>query len=165
MNYLDIFLLLIIGWGGYMGFSKGLVKELASILGIILGVVLAKNYFPVVDKKLYVLFESEADFISLISTLIIFLSTIMIFKIFANILTKFLKSIALGLLNRIVGALFGILKSTLVLCIIIFIFSKINNVLNVIEDSKIQSSLVYKEIERINKIILNKNYETKGTEE
>tara|TARA_B100000900_G_scaffold105830_1_gene87913 strand:+ start:10988 stop:11485 length:498 start_codon:yes stop_codon:yes gene_type:complete len=165
MNYLDIFLLLIIGWGGYMGFSKGLVKELASILGIILGVVLAKNYFPVVDKKLYVLFESEADFISLISALIIFLSTIMIFKIFANILTKFLKSIALGLLNRIVGALFGILKSTLVLCIIIFIFSKINNVLNVIEDSKIQSSLVYKEIERINKIILNKNYETKGTEE
>ena len=165
MNYLDIFLLLIIGWGGYMGFSKGLVKELASILGIILGVVLAKNYFPVVDKKLYVLFESEADFISLISALIIFLSTIMIFKIFANILTKFLKSIALGLLNRIVGALFGILKSTLVLCIIIFIFSKINNVLNVIEDSKIQSSLVYKEIERINKIILNKNYETKGAEE
>jgi len=165
MNYLDIFLLLIIVWGGYMGFSKGLVKELASILGIILGVVLAKNYFPVVDKKLYVLFESEADFISLISALIIFLSTIMIFKIFANILTKFLKSIALGLLNRIVGALFGILKSTLVLCIIIFIFSKINNVLNVIEDSKIQSSLVYKEIERINKIILNKNYETKGTEE
>ena len=44
MSYLDIFLGLIIAWGAYNGFSKGLVKELASVLGIVIGIYLAKNF-------------------------------------------------------------------------------------------------------------------------
>jgi len=165
MGYLDIFLLLFLGWGSYSGFSKGLVKELSSILGILFGIFLAKNYYSFLDKKLYKLFETEADFISLISAIIIFLLTIMIFKIVANFITKFLKLIALGLLNKIIGALFGVLKSTLILSLIIFIFSKINNVTNIIDRAKLQESIVYTEIERINEIIIENNYDAKGNEE
>ena len=89
----------------------------------------------------------------------------MIFKIVANFITKFLKLIALGLLNKIIGALFGVLKSTLILSLIIFIFSKINNVTNIIDRAKLQESIVYTEIERINKIIIENNYDAKGNEE
>jgi len=89
----------------------------------------------------------------------------MIFKIVANFITKFLKLIALGLLNKIIGALFGVLKSTLILSLIIFIFSKINNVTNIIDHAKLQESIVYTEIERINEIIIENNYDAKGNEE
>ena len=165
MNYLDIFLIIIIGWGAYNGFLKGLIQELASILGIIFGIYLAKNYYSFLDQKLYLLFESEANYLSLISAIIIFLLTIMIFKIVASFLTKFLKLIALGLLNKIIGAIFGVLKSLLILCVIIFVFSKINNVVNIIEKDKLQESFIYSEIERINKLIIEKNYTEKGSEE
>tara|TARA_B100000073_G_scaffold42140_1_gene31553 strand:- start:1273 stop:1770 length:498 start_codon:yes stop_codon:yes gene_type:complete len=165
MNYLDIFLIIIIGWGAYNGFLKGLIQELASILGIIFGIYLAKNYYSFLDQKLYLLFESEANYLSLISAIIIFLLTIMIFKIVASFLTKFLKLIALGLLNKIIGAIFGVLKSLLILCVIIFVFSKINNVVNIIEKDKLQESFIYTEIERINKLIIEKNYTEKGSEE
>ena len=165
MSYLDIFLIIIIGWGAYNGFLKGLIQELASILGIIFGIYLAKNYYSFLDQKLYLLFESEANYLSLISAIIIFLLTIMIFKIVASFLTKFLKLIALGLLNKIIGAIFGVLKSLLILCVIIFVFSKINNVVNIIEKDKLQESFIYSEIERINKLIIEKNYTEKGSEE
>ena len=165
MSYLDIFLIIIIGWGACNGFLKGLVKELASILGIIFGIYLAKNYYTFLDQKLYLLFESEANYLSLISAVIIFLLTIMIFKIVASFLTKFLKLIALGLLNKIIGAIFGVLKSLLILCVIIFVFSKINNAVNIIENDKLQESLIYTEIERINKFVIEKNYTEKGSEE
>ena len=89
----------------------------------------------------------------------------MIFKIVASFLTKFLKLIALGLLNKIIGAIFGVLKSLLILCVIIFVFSKINNVVNIIEKDKLQESFIYTEIERINKLIIEKNYTEKGSEE
>ena len=49
MGYLDVFLSLIIAWGAYNGFSKGLVNELASVLGIISGIYLAKNFYPYLD--------------------------------------------------------------------------------------------------------------------
>ena len=165
MSYLDIFLIIVIGWGAYNGFLKGLIQELASILGIIFGIYLAKNYYSFLDQKLYLLFESEANYLSLISAIIIFLLTIMIFKIVASFLTKFLKLIALGLLNKIIGAIFGVLKSLLILCVIIFVFSKINNVVNIIEKDKLQESFIYTEIERINKLIIEKNYTEKGSEE
>ena len=129
MSYLDLFFGVVIAWGAYSGFSKGLIKELASILGVIFGVFLAKNYYPYLDIKLKPIFESEAGFISILSAILIFLLTIMVFKIIAKFLTKFLKIIALGLLNRIIGSVFGIFKTVLLLCILVFIFSNINNII------------------------------------
>ncbi len=165
MSYLDLFFGLTIAWGAYSGFSKGLIKELASILGVIIGVFLAKNYYPYLDIKLKPIFESEAGFISILSAILIFLLTIMVFKIIAKFLTKFLKIIALGLLNRIIGSVFGIFKTVLLLCILVFIFSNINNVTGIIKAEKLSQSFFYSKIEKINSFIIESNYNENGNEE
>jgi len=165
MSYLDLFFGLAIAWGAYSGFSKGLIKELASILGVIIGVFLAKNYYPYLDIKLKPIFESEAGFISILSAILIFLLTIMVFKIIAKFLTKFLKIIALGLLNRIIGSVFGIFKTVLLLCILVFIFSNINNVTGIMKAEKLSQSFFYSKIEKINSFIIESNYNENGNEE
>ena len=165
MSYLDLFFGVVIAWGAYSGFSKGLIKELASILGVIFGIFLAKNYYPYLDIKLKPIFESEAGFISILSAILIFLLTIMVFKIIAKFLTKFLKIIALGLLNRIIGSFFGIFKTVLLLCILVFIFSNINNVTGIIKAEKLSQSFFYSKIEKINSFIIESNYNENGNEE
>jgi len=165
MSYLDLFFGLAIAWGAYSGFSKGLIKELASILGVIIGVFLAKNYYPYLDIKLKPIFESEAGFISILSAILIFLLTIMVFKIIAKFLTKFLKIIALGLLNRIIGSVFGIFKTVLLLCVLVFIFSNINNVTGLIKAEKLSQSFFYSKVEKINSLIIKSNYNENGNEE
>jgi len=157
MSYVDLFFGLVLAWGAYSGFSKGLIKELASILGVIIGVFLAKNYYPYLDIKLKPIFESEAGFISILSVILIFLLTIMVFKIIAKFLTKFLKIIALGLLNRIIGSVFGIFKTVLLLCILVFIFSNINNVTGIIKAEKLSQSFFYSKIEKINSFMIESN--------
>lgn len=165
MSYLDLFFGLVLAWGAYSGFSKGLIKELASILGVIIGVLLAKNYYPYLDIKLKPIFESEAGFISILSAILIFLLTIMVFKIIAKFLTKFLKIIALGLLNRIIGSVFGIFKTVMLLCILVFIFSNINNVTGIIKAEKLSQSFFYSKVEKINSLIIKSNYSENGNEE
>lgn len=165
MSYVDLFFGLVLAWGAYSGFSKGLIKELASILGVIIGVLLAKNYYPYLDIKLKPIFESEAGFISILSAILIFLLTIMVFKIIAKFLTKFLKIIALGLLNRIIGSVFGIFKTVMLLCILVFIFSNINNVTGIIKAEKLSQSFFYSKIEKINSFIIESNYNENGNEE
>ncbi len=165
MVYFDIFLGLIIAWGAYNGFSKGLVRELASVLGIICGIYFSKNFYPYLDIKLKPLFETEASYISILSSIIIFLFTIMIFKVIAKLLTKFLKLIALGLLNRIVGSVFGAIKSVLLLCVIVFIFSKINNFVGLSENETLNKSFLYSNIEKINNIIIKNTYKENGNDE
>lgn len=165
MSYVDLFFGLVLAWGAYSGFSKGLIKELASILGVIIGVLLAKNYYPYLDIKLKPIFESEAGFISILSAILIFLLTIMVFKIIAKFLTKFLKIIALGLLNRIIGSVFGIFKTVLLLCVLVFIFSNINNVTGLIKAEKLSQSFFYSKVEKINSLIIKSNYSENGNEE
>jgi len=165
MSYVDLFFGLVLAWGAYSGFSKGLIKELASILGVIIGVFLAKNYYTYLDIKLKPIFESEAGFISILSVILIFLLTIMVFKIIAKFLTKFLKIIALGLLNRIIGSVFGVFKTVLLLCILVFIFSNINNVTGIIKAEKLSQSFFYSKIEKINSFMIESNYNENGNEE
>tara|TARA_B100001287_G_C22634092_1_gene506655 strand:- start:261 stop:758 length:498 start_codon:yes stop_codon:yes gene_type:complete len=165
MGYLDLFFSLIIAWGAYSGFSKGVLKELASIIGVVVGIFLVKNYYQYLDLKLKPIFESDTILISFLSALLIFLITIILSKIIAKLLTKVLKIIALGLLNRIIGSFFGMIKTVLLLCIMVFIFSNLNKVIEIAEREQLNESFFYTKIEKINGFILEINYDKNGNEE
>ena len=44
MNYIDIILLLPLLYGAYRGFSRGLIIEVATLLGLLLGVYIAIKF-------------------------------------------------------------------------------------------------------------------------
>ena len=90
---------------------------------------------------------------------------ILVFKILEKFITKFLNLVALGLLNKIAGTIFGVLKLTLILCLLIFIFSKVNNSSNIIDNKKLEKSIIYNQIQKINKVLIQNNYEENGNEE
>ena len=165
MNYIDFILILIIIWGAFSGFKKGLINELASIIGLISGIFFAKNYYLLLNKKLYDLFDSESNFISIFSVIIIFFTAIMIVKITGIFLTKIIKFVFLGLVNKIIGGLFGILKSFLILGIFIFIFSKLNEVANIVKKDKLNQSIIYSKIEKTSFYLIDTNYTENGKEE
>lgn len=165
MSYLDIFFGIIIAWGAYSGFSKGLIKELASIVGVIAGIFLVKNYYQYLDLKLKPIFESDTILISFFSAILILFITIILSNIIAKLLTKVLKIIALGLLNRIIGSFFGMIKTVLFLCVFVFIFSNLNKVIEITEREQLNQSFFYSKIEKINNIIIEGNYWENGNEE
>ena len=72
------------GWGAYSGFSKGLLKELASILGVVVGIFLVKNYYQYLDLKLKPIFESDTILISFLSAILIFLIQLYCRKLLLN---------------------------------------------------------------------------------
>ncbi len=164
MNLVDFLLIIIISWGAYKGFLNGFVKELASILGIIFGIFLAKNYYFFLDKNISLLLDIEPKLISSISLILIFVLTIISFNILARISTKFLQLIALNLLNKIIGAIIGAIKSMLIICFLIFIISKINQI-QTIENNEMKTSIIYNEIKKINTIIIENNYTEYGIDE
>ena len=124
----------------YKGFKNGVVSEVLSFFGILLGIYLSKTYYLVVDKYLKTVFDSTNQLVSLISVILIFTLTIIVSKIFSKVITKTLNILALGLLNKLIGSVFGLLKYLLILCIITFIFSKANDLFVFIETNKIEET-------------------------
>lgn len=157
MNLIDSICLIILIYGSYKGFKNGIVGELLSFLGILLGIYLSKTYYPIVDEYLATIFDSTNQLVSLISVILIFSVTIILTKILSKVITKALNVMALGLLNKLIGSIFGLLKYLLILCIITFIFSKANDVFVLIETNKIEKTQIFSKIQKINDYILNQS--------
>ena len=157
MNLIDSICLIILIYGSYKGFKNGIVSEVLSFFGILLGIYLSKTYYTVVDKYLVAVFDSTNHLVSLISVILIFTLTIILSKILSKVITKTLNILALGLLNKLIGSVFGLLKYLLILCIITFIFSKANDIFVFIETNKIEETQIFSKIQKINDYILNQS--------
>ncbi|MDY0276025.1 MAG: CvpA family protein [Desulfomicrobium sp.] len=118
MQILDIVLCVIIGFLGIRGTFRGLVKEIASILGLLLGFVLANSYHaqlsPLLEEYL-----GGPGLAHLVGYLGIFLGTVAAIFLLATLIRKILKLIRLGWLDSIGGGALGILKGLLLCSIVI----------------------------------------------
>ena len=157
MNLIDSICLIILIYGSYKGFKNGIVNEVLSFFGILLGIYLSKTYYQVVDKYLVSVFDSTNQLVSVISVILIFTLTIILSKILSKVITKALNIMALGLLNKLIGSVFGLLKYLLILCIMTFVFSKANDIFVIIEKNKIEETQIFSKVQKINDYVLNQN--------
>lgn len=157
MNLIDSICLIILIYGSYKGFKNGIVGEVLSFLGILLGIYLSKTYYLVIDEYLVTVFDSTNQLVSIISVILIFSVTIILSKILSKVITKALNVMALGLLNKLIGSVFGLLKYLLILCIMTFVFSKANDIFVIIEKNKIEETQIFSKVQKINDYVLNQN--------
>ena len=122
MNTLDIVFLAILGVMTIRGFFRGLIREIASILGLGLGFFLA-NEFYVQGREVVVRLLGNTEYASAVSYLAIFFGVILAVFIVATILRKLLKLVLLGWADSLGGGLLGSLKGGLVCSIILVVLT------------------------------------------
>ena len=108
MNYLDIFITCLLVFGFFRGYSKGLVIELSSIIGLILGVYGSIKFsdftFLFFSKNFPEIIESiNENYIKIASFVFTFLLIIVLISFIGKGLTKLLKMIFLGFINKLLG--------------------------------------------------------------
>lgn len=115
MNYLDIILGALILYGAVKGFFKGFIIEAASLIALVCGIVGALLFSASVSTLLKNYFTFEQLPPEGVIFILIFIGIIIIINLFARFLTKVVKMAALGIVNRLLGAIFGGTKFALVL--------------------------------------------------
>ena len=116
----DIILIVILIWGAIAGFKKGLILTLASFIAIIAGALAAYYGADVIASELSLKVDWSEKQIAVASFAIVFLAVVLAVHILARVLEGTLKLVALGIANKIAGAVFGIAKNALILTFIIF---------------------------------------------
>jgi membrane protein required for colicin V production len=143
MNYIDFFIIAILGFAVVRGFIKGFIIEVASILALILGIWGAIRFSGLVGQRLTEYFDLTTQYLGLIAFAITFIIIVMAVHLVANILDKLLKAVALGLPIRILGAVFGVVKTALILSIIFVILNTVNERKEFLPTQKLQNSVLY----------------------
>ena len=117
MNTLDVVILLVLGITLVRGLFRGFVGEISSIVGLIIGFILANRYHEQVQPLAKSILPDQA-LANLVSYVLIFLTGVVVVLSIAALLRHLLKITLLGWLDRLTGATMGLIKGGL-LCILI----------------------------------------------
>lgn len=126
MTLLDWIVFIILLYFAFKGFQNGLVKEVLSIIGIILAIFLSIRYMNAGAGLINSFFPNNIHYVPYIAAFIIFFGTLIIVHLIIYILNKLLKIVALNLPNRFLGLLFSTLKAGLLLSLILILLSGFN---------------------------------------
>ena len=143
MNYLDILLLLPLLYGAYKGFSRGFVIEVATLLGLILGVYVAIKFSDYTENILRDFLDISSKYLSYIALSVTFLLVVVAIYLLGKILTKLVDIVSLGLVNKLLGTVLGIAKSFVILCIILLIADALDDKFQFMNKEVKENSLFY----------------------
>ena len=149
MNWIDLIIIVLLILSVLRGFTDGFVKEVASLLALVLGIWGAIKFSAFTAGKLYDWFDMTGQYVGIISFLVTFGIIVVIIHFVGALADKLVDAVALGFLNRILGMVFGVIKSILILSV----FFTILNVIDVrhpfLPKQKIEESKFYMPISDI----------------
>ena len=127
MNWLDAAILVILILSLVTGFINGLVKEIASLAALILGIWGAIRFSSFTAGKLYDYFDMSGNYVGIIAFLITFSVIVVIIHFIGIVADKVVTAASLGLLNRILGTVFGVIKTVLILSVFFVVMNAIDS--------------------------------------
>ena len=133
-----------------MGFIKGFIRQLTSIIGLIVGLVAAKLLYASVAEKLCPTVTESITVAQVVAFIGIWIIVPLIFSFAAFLLTKAFEAVSLGFLNRMLGAIFGMAKFLLLIMVVIAATEYLDPENKLILKTKKEESSLYYPIQRLN---------------
>ena len=130
MNYLDIIIVVSLFYGLIKGFSNGLVKEITGLLGFIIAVYVAVNFSSYLHPRVAEFLGREEQFVPIIAFSALFIFGVLAIRLLGYFLDKLTKALALGVVSKVLGSVFGVLKIIVIfsfLLVVITEYKLLNN--------------------------------------
>jgi membrane protein required for colicin V production len=121
MNWLDIVIIVVVFIGAFIGLWKGLISIVASLVGLIVGIILAGHFYD--DLAPHLTLIPNEVLANIVAFLIILLGVMIVATIIAHLLKVAISAIMLGWINRIGGAIFGVVLALLMCSAVLAIWA------------------------------------------
>ena len=146
MNYLDIIICVPLLWGIYKGFSKGLIIQVASVAALILGLLCAIRFSGKTAYYLNDCLNLTSNYLPIICFATVFIAVVIIVFLLGKLLERLIKIAALGIVDRLLGVVFGIIKYGLIMGTLLFVMSRLDEKIKIIPEAVKEKSVLYKPV-------------------
>jgi len=161
MNIIDILLFAVIILFAIHGFIKGLIHELASLAGLILGIYASFHFAGYIDGYLIEYLGVPEKYSIVTAFILVFILVVIIIHFIGKLIENIIDIVALGLFNKLAGSVFGILKAIVFLSLAMLLVNHFN--VEVFSKEKKEDSFLYKPIESIAPLLWE-GFEKYGTD-
>lgn len=143
MSWLDAAILLPLLVGLVRGLMKGFIREVMSVVAIILGFLGARWWGKGTALWLHNQWQWPEAVCAAISYVLIFIAIAVVLSIIARLLSRLFRAINLGGFNRLLGALFGIAKWSVLVIVLVFVTDMLNAEFGILPPEVTASSKLY----------------------
>lgn len=149
MGVLDIILAALLLFGLVRGFMKGLFVEVASLIALVAGVYGAIHFSSFAASFLEGRFDWSEKTINITAFAITFVIIILAISLAGKALTKIADFAALGIINKLLGGVFGALKIGLILSVLLIVFDNLNRTIPFVDKADLEDSILYKPVKSL----------------
>jgi len=149
IGLLDIILLIPLLLFAFQGFKKGIIIEVATLAALVLGIYAALFFSGYTADILTKSFNISKEYLNIIAFIVTFIGVLILVLFLGKALEKVVNLLLLGFVNKLAGAVFGVLKGALLLSILIFLINYFDVNHSIIKKEAQKESLLYKNIEPI----------------
>jgi membrane protein required for colicin V production len=149
MNWIDLVIVVILILSMVSGFINGLIREVASLAALILGIWGAIKFSGFTAAKLYDYFDMTGHYVGIIAFLITFGIIVVIIHFVGVLADKIADSAALGFFNRLLGIAFGLFKTVLIMSVFFVILNAIDAKRSFLPREKLEQSIFFNPISDI----------------
>lgn len=153
MNYLDIIIALPILWGIYRGFTKGFIISVASLLSLILGIYAAIHFASFFGIYIDKWFHPNPKHLKVYAFAVAFVLVVIAVRLIGWGLDRFVKTTSLGIVNRLAGVFFNVLKWMFILSVLISIIDSSDRTKNMIKEKDKGGSFLFNPVSKLAPIV------------
>ena len=149
MNILDIILLLCFVPAIFQGIRKGFIAQAVSIISIILGIWASAHFADVVSGWIAQYLTASEQVLRLVAFALILVLVFLVLAALGKMLEGVIKLVMLGWLNKLLGVVFALLKTGLIVGLVIMAFSSLNENFKFVQESVLNESVLYPPLKKL----------------
>lgn len=149
MSILDIILLILFIFAGFNGYKKGFIGQAAGLAGLLIGIWGAIHFSDFTADLITEHLSFNSQYLPLIAFAVTFAALVVAVHFVGLLAENIIKLAFLGLANKLLGVVFGVLKTALILSVVLLLLGKVSNRVKIIPDDFGSNSLFYGPVERL----------------
>ena len=148
MNTLDIILIICLSAALIEGLVRGFTEQIIALVSIIAGTWAAFKFSQLVCSMLQPHLQISEKVLYVIVFVLMIVVVILLLRLLGKVIKASIKFVMLGWLDRLLGALFALIKVSLIIGIVIILFNTINSSFHIVSESVMENSVIYPPMKR-----------------
>jgi len=143
MNILDIIILICLIPAVVQGIRKGFISQAISIVSLVVGVWASARFANIVGDWISRYITASEQILKVVAFAIILVAVFVVLGLLGRLLEGVIKLIMLGWLNKLLGVVFSLIKSFLILGIVVLAFNSLNATFGFVKPEVLADSVLY----------------------
>jgi membrane protein required for colicin V production len=153
MNYIDMFISVLLVYAVFRGFTRGFIMQLALLAALALGIFAALKLSGFTATQLKSHIHVSGEYLYLISLAVTFLLIFLGVTLVGKGIEKIAEAVELSIVNRMFGVLFSLLKTVLIIGVLLSFVDRIDHQVHLLPKNSREHSLFYKPMTSIARAI------------